>query len=138
MRTPVRGLDSNQDALNEDVSKGEQQCEEDTAPQLSSISQELSAVKLELEACQKKLKEKVMMDLVRLTVRCHKSVLRREEEHEKREDLEKQVREAKEASQQELCDLQKQLVEKTDLLLASEKKFAQLLAWAQKNKAAHT
>ena len=78
------------------------------------------------------------MDMARLTVRCHKSVLRREEEMERKEDLENRLASSKEAMRNELCDLQQQLVEKSNLLLASEKKFAQLLAWTQKNKAAVT
>jgi hypothetical protein len=64
--------------------------------------------------------------------------LRREEEHERQADLESQLVSAKETSQVELCELQKQLVEKTNMLLESEKKFAQLLAWVQKNKAKST
>jgi chromosome segregation ATPase len=106
--------------------------------QLAATQKELETLKGELAACRNKLKEKAQMDMARLTVRCHKSVLRREEELERQEDLENRLASSKEAMRNELCDLQQQLVEKSNLLLASEKKFAQLLAWTQKNKAAVT
>ena len=101
--------------------------------QLAVMRQELAVVKQELEGCHQKLKHKAQLDLARLTVRCHRSVLRREEEQERYAMLKSQVESAKASSQSQLCELQKQLVEKTDLLLASEKKFAQLLVWVQKN-----
>jgi chromosome segregation ATPase len=129
--TPTRGFESGGEG------QGDESCSP-TAQQLAAARHELAAIKQELHACQMKLKEKSQLDLARLSVRCHKSILRREEEHERQADLESQLVCAKEESQAELCQLQKQLVEKTNMLLESEKKFAQLLAWVQKNKAKST
>ena len=126
--TPTRGFESGGEG------QGDESCSQ-TAQQLAAARHELAAIKQELQACQKKLKEKSQLDLARLSVRCHKSMLRREEEHERQADLEGQLVFANETSQAELCEMQKQLVEKTNMLLESEKKFAQLLAWVQKNKA---
>ena len=108
----------------------------DAQDRLASAQQELDAVRGQLEACESKLKEKAQMDWARLSVRCHKSIVRREEEHERQLDLERQVGCAKEAAGQEIRQLQEQLVDKASALMACEKKFAQLLAWVQKNKAA--
>jgi len=125
--TPTRGSER---AATDGVSLSET----DAQVHLAALEKELDSVRRQLEECQSKLKEKARMDWARLTVRCHKSVVRREEEHERQTDLESQVESVKEASDARLCELQKQLVDKTNALLACEKKFAQLLAWAQKNK----
>ncbi|KAJ1496484.1 hypothetical protein T484DRAFT_2084380 [Baffinella frigidus] len=82
--------------------------------------------------------------LLRLTVGCRRGVaLRaRERECDERfgEDLEQAVDRAKDAANQEareqVVGLQKQVVESADALLASERKFSQLLAWVQKGKEA--
>ena len=71
-----------------------------------------------------------------MSVKCHKSLARREEEYHRQAHLESQVECAKEAASQEIRHLEQQLVDKTNALVACEKKFAQLLAWVQKNKAA--
>jgi chromosome segregation ATPase len=129
--TPTRGVE-----CNGSLAHGEQDGGKNAAQdmhQLAVMRQELAVVKQELEGCHQKLKHKAQLDLARLTVRCHRSVLRREEEQERYAMLKSQVESAKASSQSQLCELQKQLVEKTDLLLASEKKFAQLLVWVQKN-----
>jgi len=137
--TPTRGFEASGDMVHSDVALHGHHDALGAAQQLlAAAREEVHAVKQELEATQKKLKQKTVADLARLTVRCHKSVLRREEEHERHADLQQQVQTVKDFSQGELCELQRQLVEKTNLLLASEKKFGQLLAWVQKNKASST
>ena len=80
--------------------QGDESCSQ-TAQQLAAARHELAAIQQELQACQKKLKEKSQMDLARLSVRCHKSMLRREEEHERQADIESQLVCAKESSQAE-------------------------------------
>ena len=82
--------------------------------------EQLASMKQELELCQTRLREKAQND-----------VLRRQQELERNPAA---VAAEQETSQTELS-LQKQLLEKTELLAASEKKFAQLLAWVQKSRA---
>jgi chromosome segregation ATPase len=129
--TPTRGVDFNGGLVHGEQDGGQRA--QQGVHQLAVMRQELTVVRQELEGCREKLKHKAQLDLARLTVRCHKSVLRREDEQQRYALLQGQVQLAKESSQSQLCELQKQLVEKTDLLLSSEKKFAQLLAWVQKN-----
>ena len=94
--------------------------DDDLTQELQMAREQLASMKQELELCQTRLREKAQND-----------VLRRQQELERNPAA---VAAEQETSQTELS-LQKQLLEKTELLAASEKKFAQLLAWVQKSRA---